>query len=233
MTTEATPVAAPAAAEPADKPEPGSHALLVAHARAAQAAHREEQEQREEQVAAAKAEKPAEDEVKPGAKERGADGKFKPAVPAAKVEPKAAAAPAAKAAPVATSVNAISELKELVSQGKIAQALAELGLDEKGLSGKQWEAFHKDVKKDRAAIERGKQEATNAYRQVEQIAGQLEQQFGRYRAAHAAYQAGDYDAAFQQAFGEDLNSFQQKAIQRMATRDPEVARLRQGCHGSS
>ncbi len=222
------PAEATAAASEAEKPAPGSLELIQYHAEKAQADFAERLDadgidELEENAI----EKPQSD------KPRGEDGKFKPKdEKAAKVEPVAKTEPTPvkeKPAPAEPVIpESIVALRDLVAEGKIADALKALGVDaEKGLTSKQWTAFRKDNEKAVARSEKVKAEAAAAYQHVERVAAGLEQQFGRYRAAQTAYQAGDFDAAFQYAFGEDLNSFQQKAISRMANRDPEVARLRQ------
>jgi hypothetical protein len=215
-----------AAAEVAEKPAPGSLDLIQHHAQIAQANRDAELE-----AEGIEPEDNADERLNGKAdKESGRDekGKFvaktKEAAEPAKAEPAPKEKPAAAEPAVAESLTA---LQKLVNEGKIADALKAIGLDEKGPNSKQWEAFRKDAVKERTRVEKQAAEVRAAYQNVERVAAGLEQQHGRFRAAQAAYQAGDFDAAFQHAFGEDLNSFQQKAIQRLATRDPEVARLRQ------
>lgn len=215
---------AAAVAEVAEKPAPGSLDLIQHHAQIAQANRDAELE-----AEGIEPEDNADERVNGKTdKDLGRDdkGKFVAKTKEAAEPTRAEPAPKEKAAPAVTAGD-LTELQQLVNDGKIADALKAIGLDEKGPNGKQWEAFRKDAAKERSKVEKQAAEVRTAYQNVERVAAGLEQQHGRFRAAQAAYQAGDFDAAFQHAFGEDLNSFQQKAIQRLATRDPEVARLRQ------
>lgn len=210
----------------ADKPAPGTPDLIRHHAALAQTARDAELAAEGIEVEEDKdPDKPVRDN---GERERGEDGKFKPkSAEVAKAEPpksEPTTKPAKEAPPIVAE--SLVALQKLVGEGKIADALKAIGLDEKGPTSKQWEAFRRDVAKADAKVGKAKQEAAGAYQQVERIAAGLEQQYGRYRAAEQAFKNEDYDEFFRLAAGMDLNTFQAKAISKLANRDPEVARLR-------
>lgn len=174
--------------------------------------NRERLEEGERDVSTAKdSNAPAGTEKTPRAK----DGKFAKAGEAEKPEGE-------KAAPA----GGLASLQRAVNEGRIDEALRAIGLDEKGPTSKQWEAFNLQSKRAKAAIEKRAQEVAQREQQLTQIVGNLEQQYGRFRAAAQAYQAGDLERAAQLAFGEGFDAINQKAIRQMATRDPEVAQLR-------
>lgn len=164
-----------------------------------------------------------------GPKQRDKDGKFLKADKPAEAKPEKVESEKPAAEPEAGT---IAFAQKLVVDGKIADAMKAIGLDPEGLSGKAWEAFRKDNAKAAAKLERSREDATRArgeaeqaYRYVEQTAANLERQYGAYKAAHEALQAGDLDK-FAQALGTSFDELNRRALQQLSTRDPEVAKIR-------
>lgn len=89
-----------------------------------------------------------------------------------------------------------------------------------GVSSKEWADFRRFQSTEKAKVQEFAAKAT-------QLSQRLQADFGPMIKARKAYEAGNYPEAFQHAFGEDINTFQRKAIHQHLSADPEKARLQQ------
>src|SRR6266480_34263 len=167
----------------------------------------------------------ASDGTPPPEKPRAKDGKFGKDKTEASAETGEAGAHPKDSAPAEVSAETIDKVQKLVAEGKIEEALRKIGINQDGLTGKQWEAFRKDQTKAKAVIERQRGEVTNAYRTVEQTAAQLQQRYEPFERARAAWEAGNEDEAIHMVFGVDANELNRRQLQKLTTRDPKVAEL--------
>ena len=194
-----------------------------------------------------------------GDKPRGADGKFLPAKKAndgkAKTEANAKAAPkpaskapgdaadgAKPAKPAERGTDGpgsdggekghgIGRIKRLVADGKIADALAQIGLSPDKLAAGQWKAWRIENQKAMAKVEARRQEVEARHEATRADVRAIVEEFKPYVAAKQAYEAGDYEEFFKLTTGEDLNTFQRKALAKLhgapnVAKDPVVAELR-------
>ncbi len=219
------PTAAPEAS-PA-KPAAGSSELIAFHARQAQSARLAE-------MAEANDAPDAEPEAEAGGKpKRGTDGKFKPKAKAAEAAPVEAETEGEEPAAAETTEEAASvaaglhQVRKLVKQGDIAKALAAIGLSPEKLEGRQWGAFRQRE----AEAKRREHAAVEKESQLRNIAGQLEQRYGRFDLAQKALENEDYDQAFQLAFNISPDDYTRKRVHAMQTKDPEVAKLKNELKG--
>lgn len=167
-----------------------------------------------------------------------------PAKPAAKEKSarrveKLEAASAEKAAEVApepdTDASALEKARFHLKHGDVAKfiELAAGTLDSKdmadgvrealarklGVSSAQWEKVRKyaqGVKRSAAAREQ----------ELQTVVGRLTEEFRPFHDARQLYKAGDYDAAFKAAFGEDAADYQRKIIGQRVGKNPEIEALR-------
>lgn len=89
-----------------------------------------------------------------------------------------------------------------------------------GLGSKQWADFRRHEAAERAKTKAFEQNAV-------QLSQRLQADFGPMIQARKAFAEKNYPKAFELAFGEDINSFQRKAIHQHLSADPEKARLQQ------
>lgn len=88
-----------------------------------------------------------------------------------------------------------------------------------GVSSAQWEKVRKFEAAGKRAIAAREQELGG-------IVERLRAEYAPFHAARAAYEKGDYDAAFKAAFGEDAAEYQRKIIGQRVGKNPEVEKLR-------
>jgi hypothetical protein len=88
-----------------------------------------------------------------------------------------------------------------------------------GVSSAQWEKLRK--------FEAGAKRAVAAREQeLGSVVERLKAEYAPFHQARKAYEAGDYDAAFKAAFGEDAADYQRKIIGQRVGKNPEVEKLR-------
>lgn len=88
-----------------------------------------------------------------------------------------------------------------------------------GVNSAQWEKLRKFEAGAKRAIATREQELSG-------LVQQLRAEYAPLHEARAAYKAGDYDAAFKAAFGEDAADYQRKIITQRVGKNPEVEKLR-------
>jgi hypothetical protein len=88
-----------------------------------------------------------------------------------------------------------------------------------GVSSAQWEKLRKFEAGAKRAIAAREQELGG-------VVERLKAEYAPFHQARKAYDAGDYDAAFKAAFGEDAADYQRKVIGQRIGKNPEVEKLR-------
>jgi len=88
-----------------------------------------------------------------------------------------------------------------------------------GVNSAQWERLRKFEAGAKRAVAAREQELSG-------IVQRLQAEYKPFHEARAAYEAGDYDAAFRAAFGEDAADYQRKVIGQRVGKNPEVEKLR-------
>lgn len=149
------------------------------------------------------------------------------------VEPGATPGPATKAEPAETEKpgpSADSKARRLVREGKIAEAMQTIGLDPSKLESPKWAAWRKNNEQQARAIADSRAEVERSRAEMQSTARELVTSLQPFIKAKAAFDSEDYEEAFQLAFGIDLNSFQRKALGKLASpgvgKDPVIAELR-------
>lgn len=145
----------------------------------------------------------------------------KPAVPVAP-EPDAEASALAKArfhlqhGNVAKAIEAaFGELDGAAMANDVREALAR----KLGVGSKQWEEIRKFEQSARRKVAAREQE-------LGAVVERLKAEYAPLHQARRAYEAGDYDAAFKAAFGEDAADYQRKIISQRVGKNPEIEKLR-------
>lgn len=194
-------------------------------------------------------------EEAPAEKPRAKDGKFatskeKSAVAAKpKVDPDSAVAkdvgkaeakpadaaadkePADKAEAQPELVGSLGKARRLAREGKYEEAakLIDLPLDK--IPGSHWAAWRRENAKKESQILEAHAVVKREREALEADARQIVSEFKPYVAAKKAYEAGDYEEFFKLTTGEDLNTFQRKALAKLhgapsVAKDPAVLELR-------
>lgn len=88
-----------------------------------------------------------------------------------------------------------------------------------GVSSRQWEQVRRFEQESKRKLGAREQELSG-------IVERLKAEYAPYHNARKAYEAGDYDAAFKAAFGEDAADYQRKVIGQRVGKNPEVEKLR-------
>jgi len=88
-----------------------------------------------------------------------------------------------------------------------------------GVSSKQWEEIRKYEQGAKRKLAAREQELSG-------VVERLKAEYAPLHQARAAYEAGDYDAAFKAAFGEDAADYQRKIISQRVGKNPEIEKLR-------
>jgi len=88
-----------------------------------------------------------------------------------------------------------------------------------GVNSAQWEKIRKYEQGAKRAVAAREQELSG-------IVQQLKAEYAPFHEARKLYQAGDYDAAFKAAFGEDAADYQRKVISQRVGKNPEIEKLR-------
>jgi len=88
-----------------------------------------------------------------------------------------------------------------------------------GVSSAQWEKLRKHEAGAKRALAAREQEVSG-------VIERLKAEYAPFHQARKAYEAGDYDAAFKAAFGEDAAEYQRKVIGQRVGKNPEVEKLR-------
>jgi hypothetical protein len=88
-----------------------------------------------------------------------------------------------------------------------------------GVSSAQWEKVRRFEAGAKRALAAREQELSG-------IVERLRSEYAPFHQARAAYESGDYDAAFKAAFGEDATEYQRKIIGQRVGKNPEVEKLR-------
>lgn len=243
--TDAGPAANGAASPPAAAPKERGPALIRKHVEAHEKARAEEAAK---ELAAADDGKGTPGRDPETGKFLPAGAKPKPAKPKAKAEPslRADAGPAGAhnpGEPGATpgpateepaddkpGPSADSKARRLVREGKIAEAMKTIGLDPSRLESPKWAAWRKHNEKVAAGIAQAQDQVARERAEVQETARGLVQSLQPFIQARQAFEKEDYEEAFRLAFGTDLNSFQRRALQKMANpgagADPAVVALR-------
>jgi hypothetical protein len=242
--TNAAPAPEAVASPPAAPPKDRSAALIQKAVKAQQKMHAEEA-QRELEGSAEPADKgtpgrdpetgkflPAGAKPKPAPKPKTDTKSLRadagPGGPHTPAEPGATPGPATEEEKPGPSAD--SKARRLVKEGKIAEAMKTIGLDPSHLEGPKWAKWRHQNDKIAAAITERTQQVERERAEVQTVANRLIQDFRPFIQAKQAFEKGDYEEAFQHAFGIDLNSFQRKALQSMTqpgvAKDPVIAELR-------
>lgn len=88
-----------------------------------------------------------------------------------------------------------------------------------GVSSAQWEKVRKYEQNAKRTIAAKENE-------LRTVIGQLQEEFRPFHEARTLYKAGDYDAAFKAAFGEDAADYQRKIIGQRVGKNPEIEALK-------
>jgi len=110
---------------------------------------------------------------------------------------------------------ALGDLTGLAVPDDVREALAR----KLGVKSDQWEKVRKYEKS-------VKQQFAQKEQHVSQLVEQVRREYEPLVTARQAYQAGDYEAAFKAAFGEDIADFQRKAISQRISKNPEVEQVK-------
>ncbi len=215
MTTPAAPeapknAAPPAAAAPAVDPDDAELPPLDHDAEIGQQVKRAKEVVARNERKAAKAAKAAE---KPAA--------AKPEKPAAD-KGKASEEPKPDEGPAAPTAATLAQARKLLEDGD-AEAAFKLAFgkspDALRINSARWVEWRKANQAAERALAEKQQAVVGAARE-------LEQRFGNMLAAKKAYDSEDYEGALKLAFGDELNTFQKKAIARFHGKNPEVEKLK-------
>jgi len=145
------------------------------------------------------------------------DGKTDPAPPPAKDEPETP--PVEIGAP---SAGMVLRARELADNGDLDGALKLVFGKEAAvfrLNSARWAEWRK-------ANDTARKETAAREQRVTQAAQRLAKDYGPLVEARKLFEAEDYEGAFQQAFGLDLNSFQKKALGKFHGKNPEIEGLK-------
>ncbi len=167
-------------------------------------------------------------------------GKFlkagqKPAAKAASATETADKPADAQAAPVAKktepeATGSLGKARRLVAEGKVNEALDLIGLKPDKIDHKAWKQWRINNEAVASAVKAQRDEVESGKAELDRVARQLSAEFKPLSDGKKAYEAGDYEEAFRLWTGEDLNSFQRKALQRMSNpgidKDPAFTAIR-------
>lgn len=147
-------------------------------------------------------------------------------------EEKGAAEPA-KPEPEKKSTEALdrdtAKAKELVKAGDLHGAMKAIGVDPTKL-GEAWTKQKRYFDNVATRVLEVQKQTEAKEQEVREIAEKLVKEHEGYAEARKLYSEGDYEAAFERAFGEPMHEFQKKAFAKMhnpgVANDPAVAALR-------
>ncbi len=129
--------------------------------------------------------------------------------------------------------DSLAAVRRLVAEGKIEEAFTRAfgKVPEELLNSKAWDSWRHENKRIKAQVAQEREAVQRQSAQLQQIHQELSREFAPLHAGREAFKAGDYDEAFRQWTGEDLNAFQRKALRQMTNpgvgKDPAVLELRQ------
>jgi len=163
-------------------------------------------------------------------------GKGEPGRRIEKLEAASVEKAAAEAPPAEDVAGALDRARYHLQHGDVAKALDVFGdlkalgegmpdavreaLGRKlGVNSAQWEKLRKFEAGAKRAVAAREAELTG-------IVQRLQAEYAPLHQARQAYEAGDYDAAFTAAFGEDAADYQRKLIGQRIGKNPEVEKLR-------
>ncbi len=148
-------------------------------------------------------------------------------------QPNAAAPVAAKPKADDSKIpDSLAAVRRLVAEGKMEEAFTRAfgKVPEELLNSKAWDSWRHENKKIKAQVAQEREAVQRQANQLQQIHQELSREFAPLHAGREAFKAGDYDEAFRQWTGEDLNAFQRKALRQMTNpgvgKDPAVLELR-------
>ncbi len=229
------PVAPAEPAAPAEKPKAGTAELARWHgARAQVTVNQETLEAEAGTQPADPAGMPPKDPVTGKFLKRGQKTKTVAAastVPTA--EPNATAPVAAKSKADDSKVpDSLAAIRRIAAEGNVVGAVERaLGKPLADLvTSKAFDALRHETKRAREIVANEQAAVQRQSQQIQQIHQELSREFAPYAAGKKAFEAGDFDEAFRQWTGEDLNAFQRKALRQMTNpgvgKDPAVLELR-------